>query len=218
MAREDLTGKRFGQLTVLEKTKQKKRSAYLWRCVCDCGKETLCVGYMLKSGDVKSCGCLQDESRRDDITGQRRGHLTAVRPTDKRRNGDTVWIWRCDCGREVEYPIKLIKKSGSRTMCPDCAAAFKGGQVANARDRIERFEPTGCAEKAADSIRSGVLPANNTSGVRGVSWSKARKAWIARATVNGVYKVVGCSKDLEEAKRAREEAVRRTYGDGEKKT
>lgn len=218
MAREDLTGKQFGRLTVLEKTKQKKRSAYLWRCVCDCGKETLCVGYMLKSGDVKSCGCLQDENRRDDITGQRRGHLTAVRPTDKRRNGDTVWIWRCDCGKEVEYPIKLIKKSGSRTMCPDCAAAFKGGQAANARDRIERFEPTGCAEKAADSIRGGVLPANNTSGVRGVSWNSARKVWVARATVNGVYKEVGCSKDLEEAKRAREEAVRWTYGDGEKKT
>lgn len=218
MARDDLTGKRFGRLTVLEKTTQKKRSAYLWRCKCDCGKETLCVGYMLKTGVVKSCGCLQDESRRDDITGQRRGHLTAVRPTDKRRGRDTVWVWRCDCGKEVKYPISLIRKREGRTMCPDCAAAFKDSHAEQMRGQIPRFEPTGCAEKAADSIRCGVLPPNNTSGVRGVCWNTARKVWVARATVDGVYKEIGCFKDLEEAKRAREEAVRRTYGDGKKKT
>lgn len=60
-----LFGKKFGRLLVLEKTKEKDRSgAYFWKCRCDCGKEKLIVGYQLKSGIIKSCGCLlQDVSK-----------------------------------------------------------------------------------------------------------------------------------------------------------
>ena len=38
----------------------------------------------LLRGVKRSCGCLQDEARRLDITGQKRGQLTAVRPTNYR--------------------------------------------------------------------------------------------------------------------------------------
>ena len=33
----------------------------LWKCKCDCGKETIVRGGDLQSGKVKSCGCLQQE-------------------------------------------------------------------------------------------------------------------------------------------------------------
>ena len=36
---KDLTGKRFGKLTVLEPTDQRVRDAVVWRCRCECGNE-----------------------------------------------------------------------------------------------------------------------------------------------------------------------------------
>lgn len=56
---EDLTGKRFGLLTVKKRagTLEKDRRA-LWKCKCDCGKYTLVRAVDLKSENTKSCGCL----------------------------------------------------------------------------------------------------------------------------------------------------------------
>lgn len=57
---EDLTGKRFGKLLVLEKDtnfSQLKKRTY-WRCKCDCGNIKSIYHTHLISGDTKSCGCL----------------------------------------------------------------------------------------------------------------------------------------------------------------
>lgn len=56
--REDLTGKVFGKLTVIEYAglDESKKHA-LWKCICECGKETITRKRRLKSGDTKSCGC-----------------------------------------------------------------------------------------------------------------------------------------------------------------
>ena len=53
---EDLTGKRFGRLTVLEEagTTNGRR----WLCRCDCGEEKIVYGNSLKRGTTKSYGCL----------------------------------------------------------------------------------------------------------------------------------------------------------------
>lgn len=55
--REDLTGERFGRLTVLEYDHNNPYRAPYWRCLCDCGNEIMVRGSELKSGNVKSCGC-----------------------------------------------------------------------------------------------------------------------------------------------------------------
>ena len=57
--RLDLTGKKFGRLTVLgideEKTKLKGKS--YWVCKCECGKTISTLGRDLVNGHTKSCGC-----------------------------------------------------------------------------------------------------------------------------------------------------------------
>lgn len=40
---------------------------------------------------------------------------------------------------------------------------------------------------------------NNTSGFKGVSWSKKRKAWIARITFAGIQHQIGAFRNAEEA-------------------
>lgn len=54
----DMTGKRFGYLTVLRRDgTYKKTKQAAWLCRCHCGKEWRVQGYSLRSGDTTSCGC-----------------------------------------------------------------------------------------------------------------------------------------------------------------
>lgn len=56
----DLTGQRFGRLIVVGQA-GRKYSNVSWLCKCDCGAEIKLVGYSLKRGTTKSCGCLKKE-------------------------------------------------------------------------------------------------------------------------------------------------------------
>lgn len=56
----DLTGQKFGRLTVLKRGDNLGRDV-AWICKCDCGNEKLIRGADLRSGKTKSCGCLQRE-------------------------------------------------------------------------------------------------------------------------------------------------------------
>ena len=53
---KDLTGMRFGILTVLRQSHHNKHQQICWLCVCDCGKETTVTGASLVSGGTRSCG------------------------------------------------------------------------------------------------------------------------------------------------------------------
>ena len=58
--REDLTGQRFGRLTVIEFVPNDKPHAY-WKCQCDCGNTIKTTTCSLRSGHSASCGCLNRE-------------------------------------------------------------------------------------------------------------------------------------------------------------
>ncbi len=60
--RKDLSGKRFGRLTVIDLSSSENGILH-WRCVCDCGNEKITTATSLSEGHVQSCGCLQRESR-----------------------------------------------------------------------------------------------------------------------------------------------------------
>ena len=61
MNRAELTGLRFGRLTVLEHSDSTKNGNAKWLCRCDCGKEVIARADCLKSGKTKSCGCWRKE-------------------------------------------------------------------------------------------------------------------------------------------------------------
>ncbi len=51
----DLTGQRFGALTVIHEDKSRSRTA--WFCMCDCGGHTISMTTNLRRGHTTSCGC-----------------------------------------------------------------------------------------------------------------------------------------------------------------
>ena len=63
---EDLTGQRFGRLTVLRRgenhTALSGRQYTKWSCLCDCGNVISTCATSLKTRRAKSCGCLNREN------------------------------------------------------------------------------------------------------------------------------------------------------------
>lgn len=73
---KDISGKRFGKLVAIRPHHKDSRGEYFWLCKCDCGNETIVSGYKLRSGNTKSCGCLQNEMRGQSRT---KHHMTNTR-------------------------------------------------------------------------------------------------------------------------------------------
>lgn len=121
----DLTGKRFGRLTVIRQAAYKKPKR-LWECICDCGNKVIVPGGYLRDGNTRSCGCLREELRRrirNDLTGKRFGRLVVQHLSDKKRTKGTFWHCLCDCGNEVDVNASSLQ-NGSTKSC-GCLAIEK---------------------------------------------------------------------------------------------
>ena len=57
----DITGQKFGRLTVIKRVFEEGYKKPRWLCQCDCGNTCVVLGESLKSGNTQSCGCLQKE-------------------------------------------------------------------------------------------------------------------------------------------------------------
>ena len=55
----DISGQKFGRLTVIKRVDSDSKGNSRWLCKCDCGKKNIVLGYCLKRHDTKSCGCLK---------------------------------------------------------------------------------------------------------------------------------------------------------------
>ena len=113
--KNDLTGKIFGQLTVLQYLGDSK-----WQCKCSCGKIVPVRTSSLNSGKTKSCGCLRGESTKGnvrqskpkiDLTDKQFGYLT---PMYYIKGGK--WHCRCKCGKELDVDTRNLN-SGHTTSC-----------------------------------------------------------------------------------------------------
>ena len=58
----DMTGKKFGRLTVLRRDTEKKARRAYWIVRCDCGKECSVSGGGMRDGNITSCGCYRREA------------------------------------------------------------------------------------------------------------------------------------------------------------
>lgn len=59
-----MIGEKFGRLTVIEELQERKHNSRVYRCECECGNIIDVRKDMLKSGNTRSCGCLQREKAR----------------------------------------------------------------------------------------------------------------------------------------------------------
>lgn len=65
---DNLIGKVFDRLTVIERVENTKQGDARWLCRCECGNEKVIRARALKTGKTKSCGCLLSESSKIRMT------------------------------------------------------------------------------------------------------------------------------------------------------
>ena len=117
----NLTGRKFGRWTVLERAEpkynKKKCAEGRWRCRCDCGVERIVLQASLVSGRSQSCGCLNKEITSSIFKKHGRSH-----------NGCSLYsVWnsiknRCYCQSSSDY-----ENYGGRgiTVCDEWLHDFK---------------------------------------------------------------------------------------------
>lgn len=115
----DLTGRKFGMLTVIKRVEDVKPGRPMWLCQCECGNTAIVSSTALtKTGGTKSCGCLRHAMPKNliDLTGQTFGKLTVLRKDSSAEKGKARWICKCECGNVVSILSDSLR-SGKTTSC-----------------------------------------------------------------------------------------------------
>lgn len=115
---KDIINQRFGKLIVIERSYPNVSNNAMWKCKCDCGKEIIAKGTLLRQGKIQSCGCLQKEKARNaniiDLTGQKFNKLTALYKDNER--GQNYWYFQCECGN-IKSMRGVDVKNGKAKSC-----------------------------------------------------------------------------------------------------
>lgn len=136
----DESGKRYGRLSVIEYAGVSNTPAggATFRCVCDCGNETIVKGADLRGKRVVSCGCLQRENayshlksagmaHRANEIGSVYGKLTVLNLSHVNTSGNAYWDCVCECGNHRTVCGTCLR-DGTITACEFCSAKSRGEQ------------------------------------------------------------------------------------------
>lgn len=230
--RENLTGRTFGRLTVLEQAEDyvgpDGRHQAQWLCECECENHTLVIvrGSSLKkkTKPTQSCGCLWREK-----------HFAAIKKYNTYNlSGEYGVGWTTNTNKEFYFDLEdyeLIKEycwveNISRGMSTLIAHDRETGRPVRMHnllgfkwhDHINQNELDNRKENLRpcehyQNVRNRGLNKRNTSGCIGVYLDKRYQKWYADIGEANKHRHLGCFADKEDAIRARLEAESKYYGE-----
>lgn len=230
--RLDLTGQRFGRLLVVEdlgiyaKNGMGKRKHW-FKCICDCGNELVTTLDSLKSGSTKSCGCLAKEIHYKIFKKFNEYEVFNDIVFVKFTNCDEYFICDLDDWEELKcyawckrhddgYAVSMINGKLTRfhklvLECEDCYEVDHIRQVKNAvcDNRKSNLRKATSSENSMNTRAH----CDSSTGIKGVSFVKARNKYMAQIYVDGKNLNLGLYNDISEAARARREAELKYFGD-----
>ena len=132
---KSLVGERFTKLTVKERADDyvcpgTGKHYVQWRCLCDCGNETITITQNLVSGSIKSCGCYNPHKLQD-LSGQKFGKLTVIGLVESyvNQNGRKLirYECECECGNHI-LALANTLRAGDVMSC-GCSVNSKGEKI-----------------------------------------------------------------------------------------
>lgn len=215
--KEDLTGKTFGMLTVLRQAEDyiTPQGIHIsqWLCECRCSEHNKKIvrGVHLKSGHTQSCGCLQYNNNKYNLSGE------------------YGVLWETNTNKEVYFDLcnaqKILKYSWFEANTGYPSANIDGQCIPmhiflgykwhdhknrNKKDnRAENFRP--CSRQ--ENNRNKSKTKGKTSEYIGVCKDRKRNLWIAHITIDYATKNLGRYRTEEEALIVRLRAEKEYFGE-----
>ena len=116
----DLTGRKFGKLTVIGRSNKPGGGVKpTWSCECACGNTVVVNGSNLRSGNSTTCGINGCGQTRGVSVGDKYGRLTVLKQDGVKRHGKScfsAWECLCECG-VITRVIGISLKSGKTRSC-----------------------------------------------------------------------------------------------------
>lgn len=222
---KDLTGQRFGRLTVIKRVanyiRPSGKEAAKWLCACDCGNEIEAITNALTSGSVQSCGCLHKERTSATFKKYNEYDLSGEYGIGYTSRGEEFYFDLEDYNKIKNY-CWFVDSRGyisarynnkqhilfHRLLFPDSITVdhithnIKDNRKCNLR----------IATQSQNNINRGIMK-NNTSGVTGVYWHKKEKRWVARIRVNKKLIYLGSFVNFDDAVKARKDGEEKYFGE-----
>ena len=236
--KEDLTGRRFGRLIVINQIEDHITTGghhkAQWLCKCDCGEKDITIrGDDLKSGKTKSCGCL---NRENTIRRNKEGHKTNVWEDEIfedqygkykigycYKTGNKFYVDLDDYELVKEHCWSEILHTGSNYSSLRAKINNKSVKMTKLlgleyydhadRNPLNNRRYNLRPATAMDNARNKSTQHNNKSGVSGVFLPKDGNKWIAYIAINKKRKHLGSFADKNDAIKARLEAELKYFGD-----
>ena len=229
--RKDLTGMKFGYLTVLRQAEDyvtpKDKHMSMWWVICDCGKssEFTTQGAALTSGRTISCGChLKNKLKKYntyDLSGEYGIGYTSkdeefwfdLEDYDKIK--DYCWYYYNGYVHAHEIDnnkinILLHNLVMNRKENEIVDHIFHGKTDENKYDN--RKQNLRIVTQSQNCMNQHIR-SNNTSGVKGVNWAKDKNKWQAKITINYKQIHLGFFDKFEDAVKVRKEAEEKYFGE-----
>ncbi|MEW9122684.1 MAG: hypothetical protein AB2421_08220 [Thermotaleaceae bacterium] len=176
----DLTGRRFGKLTVLNRVAQEPngRIKNVWNCLCECGQEKIIAGSSLtKKKPTHTCGkCLQSK----DLAGMKFGKLQVLNRYIGTEKKGWYWDCLCDCGT-------LSAKDGYRLLSgktKSCGCISRDRKIKKQQKRLYHIWLT--MEESCHTLNSIDYINYGARGLRVCNdWSNNFLSFYQWATANG---------------------------------
>lgn len=228
----DLTGKRFGRLTVIKRADDAVRpSGYKevqWHCKCDCGNFTTVTGKRLRSGNTKSCGCYAKEAMSKAKKKYNKYDLSGEYGIGYTSNTSEEFLFDKEDYEKIKnycwfksnrgYVVTTIPLDNGVTKTISMHRLIMDADKDSLVDHIRhnKLDNRKSELRIVDSIqneRNSELAKNNTSGVTGVTWHSRDNVWQARIKVNYQYIHLGYFNSFNDAVIARKQAEEKYFGE-----
>lgn len=205
----DLTGRKFGRISVVCRVEDRIKGRPSYRCLCECGNESVVSATALRTGKTISCGCYNKERRVSHGLYGTPEYKTLIR-----------MIQRCEYPNNDNYKhygAKGIKVCLEWRHNPQKFLEDMGKQPSkhHSIDRIDTnkgYSPDNCKWSThTEQNRNRNAQQKSVSGYSGVRFIKKVGKWEANIIVDRRSIYLGRYRDVEDAIQARKEAEQKYW-------